>query len=192
MATHANVLAWRIPGTEEPDGLPSMGSHRVGHNWSDLAAVAAAGKWMKPQSLTGLQASKAKGLGFLTPHSWVSHWLQAAWGGNKLPDTSTLNPIGWRGYRSWCPALWGKLLGALETESIKPRWRAHRNYTRDLRGSGRVAPCLLWGQGRAGFMGRCPVYLHRILPSEGPHASGLIVCSHRLELLSNSTFDCIS
>ena len=42
MATHSSVLAWRIPGTEEPGGLPSMGSHRVGHNWSDLAADAAA------------------------------------------------------------------------------------------------------------------------------------------------------
>ena len=30
MATHSNILAWRIPGTEEPGGLPSMGSHRVG------------------------------------------------------------------------------------------------------------------------------------------------------------------
>ena len=35
------VLAWRIPGTGEPGGLPSMGSHRVGHHWSDLAAAAA-------------------------------------------------------------------------------------------------------------------------------------------------------
>ena len=41
-ATHSSVLAWRIPGTGEPGGLPSMGSHRVGHNWSDLAAAAAA------------------------------------------------------------------------------------------------------------------------------------------------------
>ena len=41
MATHSGVLAWRIPGTEEPRGLPSMGSHRVGHDWSDLAAAAA-------------------------------------------------------------------------------------------------------------------------------------------------------
>ena len=32
MATHSNVLAWRIPGTGEPNGLPSMGSHRVGHD----------------------------------------------------------------------------------------------------------------------------------------------------------------
>ena len=38
MASHSSVLAWRIPGTGEPGGLPSMGSHRVGHNWSDLAA----------------------------------------------------------------------------------------------------------------------------------------------------------
>ena len=40
MATHSSVLAWRIPGTGEPSGLPSMGSHRVGHDWSDAAAAA--------------------------------------------------------------------------------------------------------------------------------------------------------
>ena len=41
MATHSSVLAWRIPGTGEPAGLPSMGLCRVGHDWSDLAAAAA-------------------------------------------------------------------------------------------------------------------------------------------------------
>ena len=41
MATHSSVLAWRIPGTAEPGGLLSMGSHRVRHDWSDLAAAAA-------------------------------------------------------------------------------------------------------------------------------------------------------
>ena len=40
MATHSSVLAWRIPGMGKPGGLPSMGSHRVGHDWSDLAAAA--------------------------------------------------------------------------------------------------------------------------------------------------------
>ena len=40
MATHSSVLVWRIPGTAEPGGLLSMGSHRVGHDWRDLAAVA--------------------------------------------------------------------------------------------------------------------------------------------------------
>ena len=39
MAPHSTILAWRIPGTVEPGGLPSMGSHRVGHDWSDLAAA---------------------------------------------------------------------------------------------------------------------------------------------------------
>ena len=39
MATHSSVLAWRIPGTGEPGGLSSMALHRVGHNWSDLAAT---------------------------------------------------------------------------------------------------------------------------------------------------------
>ena len=50
METHSSVLAWRIPGTGEPGGLPSVGSHRVGHDWSDLAAaatiwIALKGKW---------------------------------------------------------------------------------------------------------------------------------------------------
>ena len=39
MATHSSVLAWRIPGMGAPDGLPSMGSHRVGHDLSDLAVA---------------------------------------------------------------------------------------------------------------------------------------------------------
>ena len=39
MATHSSVLAWRIPGMGEPGRLQSMGSHRVGHNWSNLAAA---------------------------------------------------------------------------------------------------------------------------------------------------------
>ena len=44
MATHSSALAWRIPGTGEPGGLPSMGLHIVGYHCSDLAAAAAAGR----------------------------------------------------------------------------------------------------------------------------------------------------
>ena len=40
MATHSSVLAWRIPGTAEPGGLPSMGLHRVRHDWNYLVAAA--------------------------------------------------------------------------------------------------------------------------------------------------------
>ena len=51
MATHSSALAWRIPGTGEPGGLLSMGSHRVGYNWSDLVATAAAaGTWLARRS----------------------------------------------------------------------------------------------------------------------------------------------
>ena len=45
MATHCSILAWRIPGTGDPGRLQSMGSHRVGHDWSDLVAAAVAGDW---------------------------------------------------------------------------------------------------------------------------------------------------
>ena len=45
MATHSSALAWRTPGTGEPGGLLSMGSHRVGHDWRDLAAAVATGSW---------------------------------------------------------------------------------------------------------------------------------------------------
>ena len=51
MATHSIVLAWRIPGTGEPGGLPSMGLHRVGHNWSNLAAAAAANTFINWHTL---------------------------------------------------------------------------------------------------------------------------------------------
>ena len=44
MATHSSVRAWRIPGMGEPGALPSLGSHRVGHDWRDLAAAAAAAR----------------------------------------------------------------------------------------------------------------------------------------------------
>ena len=54
MATHSSVLAWRIPGLGEPGGLPSMGSHRVGHDWSDLAA-AATGVLRGPQGTPAFQ-----------------------------------------------------------------------------------------------------------------------------------------
>ena len=84
MATHSSVLAWRIPGTGEPGRLPSMESHRVGHDWSDLAAAAAAeGQleigwsrlgsvqwlgWYQLFSHTHLQPSGSSGAGCL-PHA---------------------------------------------------------------------------------------------------------------------------
>ena len=51
MATHSSVLAWRIPGTGEPGGLLSMGSHRVGQEWCDVAAAAAAAYFSQGSSI---------------------------------------------------------------------------------------------------------------------------------------------
>ena len=56
MATHSSVLAWRIPRMGEPGGLPSMGSHRVRHNWSDLAAAATA-SWKKQENSRKISTS---------------------------------------------------------------------------------------------------------------------------------------
>ena len=82
MASHSSVLAWRIPGMGEPSGLPSMGSHRVGHDWSDLAA-AATGIPSLPLALLAVMLPKA----CLTLHSrmsgsrWVitPSWLSGSW-----------------------------------------------------------------------------------------------------------------
>ena len=60
MATHSSILAWRIPGTGEPGGLPTMESHRVGHDRSDLAAAAS-------KVLSVLQAPQGD-----QPPSWAS------------------------------------------------------------------------------------------------------------------------
>ena len=64
-ATHSSVLAWRIPGTGEPGGLPSMGSHRVGHDWSNLAAAAAKACRGLPRWLSGRESACNAGEGLI-------------------------------------------------------------------------------------------------------------------------------
>ena len=81
MATHSSVLAWRIPGTGESGGLPSMGSHRVGQDWSDLAAAAAEG---------------------------YSHW--GGWNNPTRPQLPCFNTVFWcmKAFNTWKIA-WCKL-----------------------------------------------------------------------------------
>ena len=82
MVTHSSVLAWRIPGTGESGGLLSMGSHRVGHDWSDLA-VAAAYLWKYKRNdeqpvicqidtTFKEQVQAGKDIGISTLFTWVS------------------------------------------------------------------------------------------------------------------------
>ena len=109
MATHSSVLAWRIPGTGEPGGLPSMGLHRVGHDWIDLAAAAAA-THLKKWTLRGLETDRiaqpltvwpdwfwTSGVFFFSHHHWrirsavfVPHssWMttQGSWGLGRVTE----------------------------------------------------------------------------------------------------------
>ena len=74
MAIRSSVLAWRIPGTGEPGGLPSMGLHRVGHDWSDLAAAANRGNVRDVGLISGLGRSPAGGHG--NPFHYSCLWTE--------------------------------------------------------------------------------------------------------------------
>ena len=94
MATHSSVLAWRIPRTAEPGGLPSVGSHRVGNDWSDLAARASQVAQMV-KNPTAMQATGVRSLGQKDPlkkematHSsilvWEIPWTEEPWGCKRV------------------------------------------------------------------------------------------------------------
>ena len=75
MATHSSILAWRIPGTGEPRGLPSVGSHRVRHDCSDLAAAAAVGKSVRLKYLPYLKTLLGtKLLGVVMERKFTGKW----------------------------------------------------------------------------------------------------------------------
>ena len=89
MAAHSSIRAWRIPGMGEPGGLPSMGSHRVGHDWCDLAAAAAncwSATWAYFFPLVASVAAAQLGLTFPC-HSKNQPHLS-----HSLRDTSTSQP----------------------------------------------------------------------------------------------------
>ena len=79
MATHSSVLAWRIPGTGQPGGLPSMESHRVGHDWSYLAVAAAVFLSIpspyQTHSLIGVFALAVPSACWACPDLYLAGWL---------------------------------------------------------------------------------------------------------------------
>ena len=85
MATHSSVLAWRIPGTGEPGGLPSLGSHRVGHDWSDLAAA--------DYTVHGILQARIL--------EWV-HFLFSR-GSSQARDRSQVSHLAGKFFTSWAP-----------------------------------------------------------------------------------------
>ena len=98
MATHSSVLAWRIPETGEPGGLPSMGSHRVGHDWSDLAAAAALySPWSSPDLNTGVGSLSLLQRIFPTQGSNPG-LLHCGWILYQLSHKSSLRILEWVAY----------------------------------------------------------------------------------------------
>ena len=90
MATHSSVLAWKIPATVEPDGLPSMGSHRVGHDWSDLAAARSVGEESAcnagdPGSIPGSGRCPGEGNGYPLQYlAWRIPWTVWSLGSQRV------------------------------------------------------------------------------------------------------------
>ena len=86
MATHSSTLAWKIPGIGEPGGLPTMGSHRVRHDWRDLAAAAPPcplNQWCHPVILSSVIPFSSCPQSF--PASRSFHMSQLfAWGGQSV------------------------------------------------------------------------------------------------------------
>ena len=128
MATHSSVLAWRIPGTGEPGGLPSTGSHRVGHDWSDLAAAAAVYFWVK-LSFRIIQKQQCLKFKTLDKHTWLRNFYFH----NKYSVTCTLKILSWNSHsftmvQHW--AFWSSSWticqnSVLRVTVIKPfSWRA--------------------------------------------------------------------
>ena len=84
MATHSSVLAWRIPGTEEPGGLPSLGSHRVGHDWSDLLTAAAT--WVQLEIIIQRDRRTSSMWYHLYMESKIWHKSTYLWSKNRIMD----------------------------------------------------------------------------------------------------------
>ena len=102
METHSSTLAWRIPGMGDPGGLPSMGSHTVGHDWSNLAAAAAAEvlpKWIDKQ----IVVLTIEYYSVLQINELSSH--EKKW---KNPNGILLSEINKSEKAAWCrsPAIW--------------------------------------------------------------------------------------
>ena len=121
MATHSRVLAWRIPGTGEPGGLPSVGSYRVGHDWSDLVVVEVRSafyshvlvskcnsplmgtkalwkKWLIPGKGQGKYKNSP---GYLVPESKEKSFFKKSWNISKDAEYS-LTKLPWaKSWTSW-------------------------------------------------------------------------------------------
>ena len=166
MATHSSVLAWRIPGTGEPGGLPFMGSHRVGHDWSDLAAAAG---FLKAILLILLGYYKViiccifiinvwitivqKCEFFYILHFWCLVLVIGAGNGNPLQYSCLENPMD--GGAWWLQSMgslrvghdWATSLSLFTFMNWRRKWQPSPVFLPgESRGRGSLVGCRLWGR----------------------------------------------
>ena len=138
MATQSSVLAWRIPGTGEPGGLLSLGSLRVGHDWSDLAAAAA--EWLhfhfllscigegngNPLQCSCLENPRDRGAWWAAVYGVAQSWTWLKWlsSSSRVTSLSLFTFMQWR--RKWQP-----------TPVFLPG---------ESQGRGSLMGCCLWGR----------------------------------------------
>ena len=112
MATHSSVLAWRIPGMAEPGGLPSMGSHRVGHDWSNSAAAA--------EPFQNIQCSGPQGALLASVYP-ANPWNTKGNLNSVLPPTENgthiLKQVGWKTFGSKKGIL-GQMFSLIQSDII--------------------------------------------------------------------------
>ena len=124
MATHSSILAWRIPGTGDPGGLPSMGSHRVGHHWRDLAAVSRS-EWVhgNPHEYPCLENPMDRG-------AWQAAVHGVAQSRTRLKQLSTQHSCT-DTHSGWYLELWKSVKVLYETMTTSNRRISdHRGFTR--------------------------------------------------------------
>ena len=151
MATHSSVLAWRIPGMGEPGRLPSMGSHRVRHDWSDLAVAAAytiseLSCWRRLLRVPWTARSNQSILKEINPSKNI-HWKDWHWSSNTMA-TWCEELAHWK--RPWC---WERLKDREGlTQNVMVGWH-HRLNGHEFeqtpeggKGQGSLACCSPWSR----------------------------------------------
>ena len=142
MTAHSSVPAWRIPGTGGPGGLPSMGSHRVGHDWSDFQQGFPGGSAIKspPANVANLGSISGSGR---SPGEWNDNPLQCSCLGSPM-DRSL------EGYRPWSHKSWLWLSDWQRKRTPRVLHRHWLEHTAQVSGKEVFFACLgdsAWGTG---------------------------------------------
>ena len=131
MATHSSVIALRIPGKGEPRGLPSMGSHRVGHDWSDLAAAAAAA-YFKHCHLVSPAGRPSPQLPFSSPLDYFPGGSRICLQCRRHSFNPWVEKIPWRKWQSTPVFLPGEFHGQRSLAGSSPKGRKESDMTERL------------------------------------------------------------